>query len=921
MDRQGMRMPSIWSAWTAMLLAVATTSLAFGADTPPSEETTTLGILTGMGDDTTEHKPQSKVWKHGDSWWSVLSDGADTWLWRLDGTDWTPIFAIDSANDMHADCKRVGNLVHVLLQDEGAARLVSLEYLGGSYQLWSARPSATVFTLGSGVETATIDLDSQGRLWVAYDTSSEVQVRYSDSPYSSFSSPITLENDITTDDIAVVTTLNDGSIGVLWSNQNDDRFGFRRHLDGTSATSWLSNEVPASQSAESVGGGMADDHMNVTVSSNGTLYAAVKTSYDQPPYPKIALLVRRPNGTWDDLYTVDTDGTRPMILLDESASRLRIVYTQNEGSNPIVQRTTSTTDFVFCDRELLLNDVLIDATSTKEVVSGDEVILASRNGTVRGARITSEPTVPPGPVGLVAHWAFEEGSGSQLVDISGNNHTGTISGAAVWTDGVVGQALDLQGGYGIVSDDATLDLKKNLTLAAWVRPSEIQEQSLLKKAITDAADGYELSLSANGYPYVYFNQDTYGTLLFLEANDPYPTNGDWMHLAVTYDSDDIHFYVNGALSASKAAGANIALNSIPFTIGGGGDGADRFSGTIDEARVYDGPLTAVEIAALADEEPPPPPPPVPGLAAHWRFDEGSGSLVIDASPNQNDGSINGTGTWVEGVDNLALDVDGHCTVPDDPSLDVTGEITLAAWLRPDAVTTQYVLKKALADEVDGFELSLSSGGYPFVRFNQASSGNDYRINANSDYPSNGVDWMHVAATYDGSRIRLYVNGILEQTAEITFAIGTNDLAVGLGSQEDGIRPFLGAMDDLRIYDRALTGTEVSDLVESPSTVLDVSNASQPSRLVLAGANPFRDRVSLRVDLESGQGLDDKAAVVIFDATGRHISRLRVADGSSEVSWHTTDDSGRKVPAGVYWAGLQSRHGLMPKNTQRLVVLR
>ena len=55
---------------------------------------------------------------------------------------------------------------------------------------------------------------------------------------------------------------------------------------------------------------MADDHLNVAVAVDGTLYAAVKTSYDTAGQTKIALLVRRPSGVWDNLYEIDQAGTR-----------------------------------------------------------------------------------------------------------------------------------------------------------------------------------------------------------------------------------------------------------------------------------------------------------------------------------------------------------------------------------------------------------------------------------------------------------------------------------------------------------------------------------------------------------------------------------------------------------------------------------
>ena len=130
-------------------------------------------------------------------------------------------------------------------------------------------------------------------------------MHYSDSPYTAFTGPITLANNINDDDIGVVTALPNDTIGVLWSNQTTRRFGFKVHVDGQLATTWSADEVPAAASALNVGLGMADDHLNVAVASDGTLYAAVKTSYDTAGYPKIAMLIRRPNGTWDPLYEVD----------------------------------------------------------------------------------------------------------------------------------------------------------------------------------------------------------------------------------------------------------------------------------------------------------------------------------------------------------------------------------------------------------------------------------------------------------------------------------------------------------------------------------------------------------------------------------------------------------------------------------------
>ena len=146
------------------------------------------------------------------------------------------------------------------------------------------------------------------------------------------------------DDISVVTALpaRPARSACCGRTRTPQRFGFRTHIDGTDPGNWTADEVPASQSAiNGVGAGMADDHMNVAVASDGTLYAAVKTSYDTAGYPKMALLVRRPAGTWDNLYGMDESGTRPIVLLDEANGVLTFIYTQSEGNNPIVYRQSA----------------------------------------------------------------------------------------------------------------------------------------------------------------------------------------------------------------------------------------------------------------------------------------------------------------------------------------------------------------------------------------------------------------------------------------------------------------------------------------------------------------------------------------------------------------------------------------------------
>jgi hypothetical protein len=355
----------------------------------------------------TAEKPQSKVWTHADQWWAVFADSVGTGVWRLDGTGWTKVLNLASGA-YNADVKPVGDLVHVLLEKGTNSRLVTAQYVAGapgSYQAWSVQPSLINVPLLSSTETATLDVDSTGRLWVAFDTTTEIRVIHSASPYTSWAAPVVLANNVNTDDIAAITALPNGTIGVLWSNQTTDRFGFRFHDDLAPPDQWSADEVPASQSALSVGGGMADDHLNIAVISDGTLYAAVKTSYNTAGFTQIGLLVRRPNGLWDDLYHVDTDGTRAIVDVSETQNRLLVSFRAADDSGPLVYRESPLNSISFGPRVTLLADTeLNNPTSVKHTFDDELVVISSKSGSLAGAhfiyapRVNEAPLVDAGPV-------------------------------------------------------------------------------------------------------------------------------------------------------------------------------------------------------------------------------------------------------------------------------------------------------------------------------------------------------------------------------------------------------------------------------------------------------------------------------------------------------------------------------------------
>ncbi len=924
---------------------------------------------------TTGEKPQSKVWSHAGTWWCVMPNGSGTWVWRLDGTSWTNVLKLSNATGVHADVKASGAVSQVLLFNAGSSELASIEYVSAShsYQAWSARPANVALPLDGSTETATLEQDTQGRLWVVSDHAAgadQIVVYYSDAPYSSWSGPVTLASGIHADDIAVVTALAGGRIGVLWSNQNTQRFGFRTHLDGTDPASWTADEVPASQSALNVGAGMADDHLHVAVGSDGTLYAAVKTSYDTAGYPRIALLVRRPGGSWDNLYPVDEAGTRGLVLLDEGAATVTVVYTSVESSGNILYKETPTAAIALSGPStVLMPGGLNDPSSQKQNLAGAVVILAGNGSSVSSVlrssgaytitasagsggtitpsgavsvspgsnqpftisansgstildvqvdgvsagavgsytfvnvtanhTITASFTADGGPAGLIGWWKLD----GDVTDASGNGYDATVVGSPGYVTGQDGQALSLNGSsqYAAVPHDAALGMSNALTLATWVNPAREATQNLISKSTNGGLGGYELCLAATSstWPHKAFfrlNQVPSGDTYRINSTTLYSDHlNSWIHLAATYDGATMKLYVNGVLESSLPAAIAIAGNTLPVGIGAQVDGSGSASrwlqGGLDDVRIYNRALSAGEIAALAslttytiaasagaggaispsgavmvsqgatrpsaitadsgyhvsdvvvdggsvgavtgytftnvqsphsivanfalDV-------PAGDLAGHWRMDEGSGSVVSDASSNGLHGTAVGSPAWVPGISgpyalSFVNNTSQYVTIANATPLNFTSAITVSAWIRPTKVATASILNKATfatSPAVFGFELNLSSLGVPFCRLfddNLAAGGG--RLNATATYPTDGTTWMHVAATYDRSTIKLYVNGVLNASKATTAPITTNSLPFVIGAPSDGnvARVFPGAIDDARVYSRALGAGEIAAL--------------------------------------------------------------------------------------------------------------
>jgi hypothetical protein len=212
-----------------------------------------------------------------------------------------------------------------------------------------------------------------------------------------------------------------------------------------------------------------------------------------------------------------------------------------------------------------------------------------------------------------------------------------------------------------------------------------------------------------------------------------------------------------------------------------------------------------------------------GLISQFTLDEGSGRIVTDNTGRT--GTISGA-RWATGQSGSGLNFDGRndwVTVADDNRLDLTNRLTIAAWVRPDVATKwRTVLIKETSSGL-AYGLYASEGsGRPNV-YITTEGGGMVGATASQSLPV-GV-WSHLAATYDGNALRLYVNGQLAATRAVSGNVVTSSSPLRFGGSSVWGEYFDGRMDDLRLYDLSLTASQIAQLAASANQSLQAQTES------------------------------------------------------------------------------------------------
>lgn len=419
--------------------------------------------------------------------------------------------------------------------------------------------------------------------------------------------------------------------------------------------------------------------------------------------------------------------------------------------------------------------------------------------------------------GLIGWWPLHEDSGSKAYDLSGNDNHGSLNGGV--TQGVAGKggltAYSFSGGQSIDLNriGETLD---SLSISAWVN---ITDKSSVGQIFRDYADN-SITLRTNNGDIEFgmnSNSSEFTSITYSVENNR------WYHVVASWNGSEMRLHIDGTQVGTASwsdayawdTNRNPSIGYKPY------NNSQYYSGTVSNVRLYDRGLSDSEIRELyewgnGDFARPLNNENSSSAVARWAFDG-------DASDSwsSNDGAVNGGLSWTsDAIRGRAASFDGSSYVNLGDSEDLGSNLgeafALSVWVRPDSGdldgSTNDALSKGGANEWDNYQVGIQNNQF-FARVGTEGS---YYPKVSSQIKPAAGSWHHLVCIYDGEEIRLYVNGVVEdRNGDIAGSPNNISSAAKVGAFDpEGTqdnRYWSGAVDDVRIYSKALSPEEIFEL--------------------------------------------------------------------------------------------------------------
>ena len=426
-------------------------------------------------------------------------------------------------------------------------------------------------------------------------------------------------------------------------------------------------------------------------------------------------------------------------------------------------------------------------------------------------RVSYCSSEPPSNLSAIAHWKLDETSGATAVDSAGG-HDGVLSNGPLWdTSGQIDGALDFDGfdDRVVVSHDPALSITDELTMMAWVNArSTFATYRILSKEQTGQNDGYWMAISG-GTVFVSIGGQFYWYDLFASPNQ-------WYHIVVTYSDalGEVAIYVDGSLVTTDIASFPLNANTADVIIGGNWEGNKQWDGLLDDVRIYNYALSATEITDIYAEG-------LGGPIAHWKLDDGVGATAIDSEGGHDGTLVNGP-LWGVGRLGGALEFDESNDYVQVGDFAFGNDFTVSFDVKVDdnnGGLFQYIYGHGDINNVSSLNIFLNEethGTDPNMLRTAIRDSNDTLSNTALEFDVSSIigdgNWHTYTLTVaNGIGAIVYLDGV-QQNSDTRGGDAfnpTTDLYLGARQDLSVDRMYGGSLDEVRIYDYALSASEVS----------------------------------------------------------------------------------------------------------------
>ncbi len=409
-------------------------------------------------------------------------------------------------------------------------------------------------------------------------------------------------------------------------------------------------------------------------------------------------------------------------------------------------------------------------------------------------------------------------------DISSHANHGSANGASLTQDrfGWANNAISFDGVQGGVSAPNAAYLNSaSTTISFWIKPTAFPAQG---EAYIFSNGGWQerLKMSLPAHGKVVFTTHAGGACCSdMDSGTPLEL-GKWSHVVAVHDGAKDIIYINGVKANEKAVTGALDATTKPLGIGYDPiDNANYFNGAMDEVMVFDVALTAVQIAALYTLQNTAPTV-ATGKIASYSF-SGNGK---DDSAFANHADIQ-TATLVTdrfGYGNSAISTDGKTSAVTaaNSGQQNSATTTISFWVKPNEFPGSgevFILSNGGWQE--RWKISMPAHGKPvFTTHNAGACCSDM----DSGTPLTIGKWTHVVMVHDGAKDIIYFDGVKVNEKAVTGALDPTTKPLGIGWDPiDKGSFFNGSLDEIQIYNTALSAAEISNLYTAQSTAPAIAN--------------------------------------------------------------------------------------------------